>query len=169
MYVVSKSLKFGRKKSLRNQMTDDHPILPHPFSHCPSPLFLFHARSLRIMDFVDSGTLPLDSVRFFVLDEADRLLDDGGAVGWFLFSFFSYICAWHERAFEIEPIELSIFGYYRLAFFSPVSLSYPFGPTTLSLPSPQTRDCTRSFSTTRNQSTIFFSLRTFPSCIFLPL
>jgi ATP-dependent RNA helicase DDX1 len=31
----------------------------------------------RIMDFVESGKLVLGSVKFFVLDEADRLLDTG--------------------------------------------------------------------------------------------
>ena len=29
------------------------------------------------MDFIDSGKLPTDAVKFFVLDEADRLLDTG--------------------------------------------------------------------------------------------
>lgn len=29
----------------------------------------------RIMDFVESGKLATDAVKFFVLDEADRLLD----------------------------------------------------------------------------------------------
>ena len=28
----------------------------------------------RIMDFVESGKLPLDQIKFFILDEADRLL-----------------------------------------------------------------------------------------------
>jgi len=31
----------------------------------------------KIMDLVETGKLPLDTVRFFVLDEADRLLDTG--------------------------------------------------------------------------------------------
>ncbi|KAL3160771.1 hypothetical protein ABBQ38_009184 [Trebouxia sp. C0009 RCD-2024] len=31
----------------------------------------------RIMDFIESGKLPTDAVKFFVLDEADRLLDSG--------------------------------------------------------------------------------------------
>lgn len=31
----------------------------------------------RIMDFVESGKLVLSGVKFFVLDEADRLLDTG--------------------------------------------------------------------------------------------
>ena len=31
----------------------------------------------RIMDFVESGKLVLTGVKFFVLDEADRLLDTG--------------------------------------------------------------------------------------------
>eukprot|EP00879_Flechtneria_rotunda_P016993 GHRR01017789.1.p1 GENE.GHRR01017789.1~~GHRR01017789.1.p1 ORF type:complete len:516 (+),score=173.42 GHRR01017789.1:811-2358(+) len=30
----------------------------------------------RVMDFVETGRLPLDKIRFFVLDEADRLLDN---------------------------------------------------------------------------------------------
>ena len=29
----------------------------------------------RVMDFIESGKLATDSVKFFVLDEADRLLD----------------------------------------------------------------------------------------------
>lgn len=29
------------------------------------------------MDFIESGKLPTDAVKFFVLDEADRLLDSG--------------------------------------------------------------------------------------------
>jgi ATP-dependent RNA helicase DDX1 len=33
----------------------------------------------RIIDFVQSGKLDLSAVRFFVLDEADRLLDTGSA------------------------------------------------------------------------------------------
>lgn len=31
----------------------------------------------RIMDFIESGKLATDAVKFFVLDEADRLLDSG--------------------------------------------------------------------------------------------
>ena len=30
-----------------------------------------------MMEFIENGTLKLDSVRLFVLDEADRLLDTG--------------------------------------------------------------------------------------------
>jgi ATP-dependent RNA helicase DDX1 len=33
----------------------------------------------RIVEFVESGKLPVDQVRFFVLDEADRLADDSAA------------------------------------------------------------------------------------------
>lgn len=35
------------------------------------------AHAGRIMDFVESGKLVLTGVKFFVLDEADRLLDTG--------------------------------------------------------------------------------------------
>ncbi len=31
----------------------------------------------RVMDFIESGKLATDAVKFFVLDEADRLLDKG--------------------------------------------------------------------------------------------
>jgi ATP-dependent RNA helicase DDX1 len=31
----------------------------------------------RVMDFIETGKLPCDQVKFFVLDEADRLLDTG--------------------------------------------------------------------------------------------
>jgi len=31
----------------------------------------------RVMDFIESGKLATDGVKFFVLDEADRLLDKG--------------------------------------------------------------------------------------------
>lgn len=31
----------------------------------------------RILDLIESGKLPTDAIRFFVLDEADRLLDTG--------------------------------------------------------------------------------------------
>jgi len=33
----------------------------------------------RVIDFVESGKLDLSAVRFFVLDEADRLLDTGSS------------------------------------------------------------------------------------------
>lgn len=33
----------------------------------------------RVIDFVQSGKLDLSAVRFFVLDEADRLLDTGSS------------------------------------------------------------------------------------------
>ena len=36
-----------------------------------------HPSSRRVWDFVESGKLSTDQVRFFVLDEADRLLDTG--------------------------------------------------------------------------------------------
>ena len=31
----------------------------------------------RVMDFIQSGKLATDAIKFFVLDEADRLLDTG--------------------------------------------------------------------------------------------
>ena len=36
-----------------------------------------HVCAGRIMDFIESGKLATDAVKFFVLDEADRLLDSG--------------------------------------------------------------------------------------------
>lgn len=35
--------------------------------------------AVRILDFVKSGKLSLAAIKFFVLDEADRLLDSGDA------------------------------------------------------------------------------------------
>ncbi len=34
------------------------------------------------MDYIESGKLSVTGIKFFVLDEADRLLDTGNRVSW---------------------------------------------------------------------------------------
>ena len=63
--------------SRRNEWTTGPNARAEEWTDGPKRATLVTGTPGRIIDFVESGKLDVSGVRFFVLDEADRLLDTG--------------------------------------------------------------------------------------------
>ena len=48
-----------------------------PLSLFTIQLFISHVYFFRLLDFVEKGRVAFDDLQYFVLDEADRMLDMG--------------------------------------------------------------------------------------------
>jgi len=70
-------LKFTAGSIIKPQQVYGGTTSGHQLSKLSAGCHVLVATPGRLLDFVDRGKIRFDNVRFFVLDEADRMIDDG--------------------------------------------------------------------------------------------
>ena len=66
-------------QELTRRTLDCHTVSAPSWQSAPQHRLLF-TPAARVMDYIEQGKLSVAGVKFFVLDEADRLLDTGSQV-----------------------------------------------------------------------------------------